>query len=309
VGPDGPDPAEVAQRVPGWSGRARVVGTLDGGITNRNSLIDVDGERFVLRLAGKDTHLLEIDRTVERAANERAARLGFAPEVVAFVEPEGYLVTRFVTGESLDSGQLAEPATLARIADALRRFHGSGPLDGLFDAFEIPRRHLEAAVSRGIPVPDAYPAVAGVVGEIAASFAADPEPAVPCHNDLLAANFLRSTDGTLWLLDWEYAGMNDRMFDLGNLATNNAFDASAEEMLLEAYFGAVTRRRQARLRLMKIISDAREAMWAVVQQGISTLDFDYVAYAREHFDRLLAAANAPGYRALLEAAAEPEERA
>jgi thiamine kinase-like enzyme len=306
VGPDEPDPAEVAQRVPGWSGRARVVGTLDGGITNRNSLIDVDGERFVLRLAGKDTHLLEIDRTVERAANERAAGLGFAPEVVAFVEPEGYLVTRFVTGESLDARQLAEPATLARVAESLRRFHGSGPLDGVFDAFDVPRRHLEAARSRGVGEPDAYPAVATVVGEIAAAFATTPEPAVPCHNDLLAANFLRAADGKLWLLDWEYAGMNDRMFDLGNLATNNEFDVSAEEALLEAYFGAVTSRRVARLRLMKIVSDAREAMWAVVQQGISNLEFDYVAYAQEHFDRLLLAANSPGYRALLGAAAEPE---
>ena len=309
MGPDEPDPAAVARRVPGWSGRARVVGTLDGGITNRNSLIDVDGERFVLRLAGKDTHLLEIDRTVERAANERAAGLGFAPEVVAFVEPEGYLVTRFVTGESLDAGQLAEPATLARVATALLRFHGSGPIDGVFDAFDVPRLHLQAAASRGVGEPPAYRAVADVVREIAAAFATTPEPAVPCHNDLLAANFLRTADGKLWLLDWEYAGMNDRMFDLGNLATNNEFEEATEEALLEAYFGTVTPRRVARLRLMKIVSDAREAMWAVVQQGISTLEFDYIGYAREHFDRLLRAARAPGYRALLEAAAEPEEPA
>ena len=97
--------------------------------------------------------------------------------------------------------------------------------------------------------------------------------------------------------------MNDRYFDLGNLATNNALDEEAELTLLEHYFGSVTPRRRARLALMKIMSDFREAMWAVVQQGISTLDVDYVEYAGSHFDRLLTNASAPGYRRLLADAA------
>jgi thiamine kinase-like enzyme len=127
----------------------------------------------------------------------------------------------------------------------------------------------------------------------------------PCHNDLLAANFLGAGD-RLVILDWEYAGMNDRYFDLGNLATNNELDEDAEIALVERYFGAVTPRRRARLALMKIMSDFREAMWAVVQQGISSLDVDYVDYARRNFDRLLANAAAPGYGRLLADAAEPD---
>ena len=98
--------------------------------------------------------------------------------------------------------------------------------------------------------------------------------------------------------------MNDRAFDLGNLAVNNDLSAAAEEHLVGAYHGHVTRRTLARLRLMKIVSDAREAMWGVVQQGISTIDFDYRGYAEEKFDRLLANAAAPGYRQLLHDAAE-----
>jgi thiamine kinase-like enzyme len=142
-----------------------------------------------------------------------------------------------------------------------------------------------------------------VVRQIAAAFDATAEPRVFCHNDLLAANFLRAPD-RIWLLDWEYAGVNDRYFDLGNLATNNELDGDAEVALLEHYFGSITPRRRARLALMKIMSDFREAMWAVVQQGISSLDHDYVDYARKNFDRLLSNASAPGYRQLLSDAAE-----
>ena len=302
------DVALLLARVPGWGDRAVVVRSLDGGITNRNLLVDVDGERFVLRLAGKDPELLGIDRPRERAANERAAALGIAPDVVAFLEPEGYLVTRFVEGEAIPAEQMGDADVLARLAPMVRAFHESGPLDGTFDCFRVPEVSAAHARSRGVRIPDAYEAAAERAREIEAAFDASPEARVPCHNDMLNANFLRDGE-RIWLLDWEYAGMNERFFDLGNLAVNNELDGPGEQALLEAYFGAATTRRRARLALMKIMSDLREAMWGVVQQGISELDFDYAGYAAKHFDRLLRNADDPGYRALLDAAAEPESSA
>ena len=151
-----PDITAILERVPGWNGRAHVVGTLDGGLTNRNVLVDVDGERFVVRVAGADTNLLGIDRNVERIANERAAALGFAAAVIAFVEPECCLVTRFEEGETLTSAQVAEPRWLEQIATALRTFHESGPLPGDFDCFRVPAQHREAAEARGVPIPHEY---------------------------------------------------------------------------------------------------------------------------------------------------------
>ena len=132
------------------------------------------------------------------------------------------------------------------------------------------------------------------------------EPACPCHNDLLAANFIVPADaGGLRLVDWEYAGMNDRYFDLGNFAVNNGLDPDGDVALVEAYFGTVTDRHLARLRLMKVISDLREAMWGVVQAGVSTLDVDFLDYADEHFGRLIENAAHPGFDRLLEDAAKP----
>ena len=297
---------DLLDRVPGWAGRARVIRALDGGITNRNLLIDVDGEQFVLRLTGKDTHLLSIDRDVERLANERAAALGIAPQVAGFLEPERYLITRFVDGGPIPIERMGDQDILDRVVPMLRTFHDSGPLPGEFDCFRIPESTAAHAQARGVAIPSAYAPAMECAREIEAAFAATPEPRVPCHNDLLNANFL--LDGArIWLLDWEYAGMNERFFDLGNFAVNNELDTDRADALLSAYFGQATKRRRARLALMKVMSDLREAMWGVVQQGISTLDFDYVAYADKHFDRLLSNAGAPGYGALLDAAAEPEK--
>ena len=111
---------------------------------------------------------------------------------------------------------------------------------------------------------------------------------VPCHNDLLPGNVLQASDGVL-LVDWEYTGMGHRMFDLGNLAVNCQFDRGSETRLLTAYFDRPpTREDREALRLMRLMSDAREAAWGVVQGIVSTLEFDFQAYADRHFERLLA---------------------
>ena len=119
---------------------------------------------------------------------------------------------------------------------------------------------------------------------------------VPCHDDLLPGNVLAThaePDHAI-LVDWEYAGMGHRMFDLGNLAINNEFDGDAEERLLEAYFGEPpTAARRAALALMRVMSDAREAAWGVVQGAISELEFDFADYADKHFARLARSASDP----------------
>ncbi len=292
----------VISQVPHWNGRARIVGPLAGGITNRNVRVVVDGEHFVVRLAGTDTALLEIDRGCEAIAASRAADLGVAPTIVGSFD--GCLVTAFVPGSQLSVGDFERPETIEAIAAILRSFHESGPLPHDFDGFSVPRRHRDTAQSRGREEPSWYPEIATIVAEIRRAFAASPDVTVPAHNDLLGANFLR--DGArLWLLDWEYAGMNQPTFDLGNLAVNNDLSADAERHLVSSYFGFVDDRNLARVRLMRIVSDAREAMWGVVQQTISSLSFDFAAYSEARRDRLVVNSTASWFPAALAAAAGP----
>jgi thiamine kinase-like enzyme len=295
---------DLLDRVPGWAGRPRTVTPLAGGITNRNFRVDVDGESFVARAPGKDTDLLGIDRRHELEAAQRAAELGIGPEVVAFVEPDGSLVTRFVEGGPAEG--LTRPTRLEVAVSLLRLFHESAPITPVFDWYRVPQDYAATARARGVEVPDAYDRAMAVADRVRAAFARDAEAPCPCHNDLLPANFLDLADGGLCLLDWEYAGMNDRYFDLGNFAVNNELDAAGDEALLTAYFGAVTPRRLGRLRVMKVISDLREAMWGIVQAGVSTLDVDFLDYAEEHFERLLDNASHVGFDRLLDDAARPD---
>jgi thiamine kinase-like enzyme len=137
-----------------------------------------------------------------------------------------------------------------------------------------------------VPLPAAWDEAHAVGRRIERALLDAPIDLRPCHNDLLNANFI--DDGErIRIVDWEYAGMGDPFFDLGNFSVNHDLAPDEDAMLLEAYDGATRPARLARLTLMRIVSDFREAMWGVLQQGISSLDVDFVAYADEHFDRLL----------------------
>ena len=292
--------------IPSLAGHELTLTALSGGITNRNFLVTVGGvaERYVIRLAGNDTHLLGISREVEYAATVAAAGVGVGPEVTAFIRPEGYLVTRFIQGSEVPMEQVREPTTIVRVADALRRIHDGPPIPGLFIPLRIVEAYKALAAARGVRIPAEYELAAAIGRRIELAFLADPIELRPCHNDLLNANFI--DDGArIRIVDWEYAGMGDPYFDLGNFSINHELTPDDDAALLEAYHGSVPPDRLARLKLMRVVSDFREAMWGVLQQGISTLDVDFVAYAGEHFDRLLANATTPAFeRALREAAGD-----
>src|SRR5689334_18242669 len=122
------------QRVPELAGRRLTLIPLSGGITNRNYLVSpADGDdRYVIRLGGNDTHLLGISREVEHAATVAAAGVGVAPEVIAFIRPEGYLVTRFIEGSAVPDDVVHQPETIERVAGSLRRIHDGPAIPGLF---------------------------------------------------------------------------------------------------------------------------------------------------------------------------------
>jgi thiamine kinase-like enzyme len=169
--------------------------------------------------------------------------------------------------------------------------------------FRIVEAYRALALSRGVAIPAAFDLAELIARRIELACLTAPLEMRPCHNDLLNANFI--DDGArIRIVDWEYAGMGDPYFDLGNFSINHELDTDQDAILLEAYLGEPpSPALAARLTLMRVLSDFREAMWGVLQQGISTLDVDFVAYAADHFDRLLAVAARPAFeRALTEAA-------
>ena len=207
---------------------------LSGGITNRNFLVNAPdlAERYVIRMGGTDTHLLGISREAEQAATAAAAAVGVGPEVVAFIRPEGFLVTRFIIGSPISPEQIREPAMLERVADSLRRIHGGPAIPGVFVPLRIVEGYRALAADRGVPIPAAYERAREAGRRIERALLASPIDPLPCHNDLLNANFI--DDGArMRIVDWEYAGMGDPFFDLGNFSINHELSPEADEALLQ----------------------------------------------------------------------------
>ena len=278
------DPIARAAGLACWSGPVAPE-PLTGGITNKNYLVRDRRERFVVRI-GDDIPVHQVMRFNELAASRAAAAVGLSPPVI-HSEP-GALVFGFIEGKTLAAEDVRPRPMLARILPVIRRCHREMPqhLRGpalIFWVFHIVRDYaatLQEGKSRWMAeLPRLLRAAAALEAAIGAI------DIVYGHNDLLPANFI--DDGTrLWLIDWDYAGFNSPLFDLGNLCSNNEVVPEDEAWLLEAYFerpldDGLRRRYQT----MKCASLLREAMWGMVSEIHSTLDFDYRAYASDYLAR------------------------
>lgn len=272
---------DMVERV--WPGREATIEVLGGGITNRNFKVTLDDGAYVLRIGGKDTELLGIDRRAEHEASLAAAAVGVGPEVIAFVEPEGYLVTRFIEGSVVVPEAIRDAEALRRVAQSLRAVHKGPPIPARFDPFRVVEAYAATAATNGVTVPEPYEQARETARLVERARGVTAER--PCHNDLLTANFI--DDGSrIRIVDWEYAGMGDVFFDLANFAVNNGLSDEETTELLRAYFGDARPEHERALLLMRFMSDFREAMWGVVQQALSDLEFDFRGYADEHFERL-----------------------
>ncbi len=212
-----------------------------------------------------------------------AGKIGIGPEVFYVIEPEGYLVTSFIEGKLPPPEELGLQGNIRRVAEAVRRVHNMNAIPETFSPFRV----VEGATGIAHRFNVDFPEIFGWLIEQmnTAETALKKSPFIPklCHNDLLNANFL--DDGAIRILDWEYAGMGDPLFDLANFSVHHEFNDEQDSWLLESYFGEITDANWARLKILKIISDFREAMWAMVQIGISKLDFDFTDYANIYFAR------------------------
>jgi thiamine kinase-like enzyme len=289
------DLAQILARLAALLGpREGDVQPLGGGIVNRKFKVRFGGVDYVLRLPRRDAAELGIDREAGCTANTAAAELGISPAVTTMLLDPPCLVTVFVEGEQMEPSELREPAALSQVGEELRSFHDLDvSLPVAFDSFRAVEEDAAAAVR---PLPDGYDAARERARAIRRALEGHPEhrPA-PCNNDLVASSFIRD-DGKIWIVDWEYAAEGDRYFDLGNFAVSNELDERAEERLLEAYFGEPhSPRRLAALRVMRFMSDFREAMWGLRQSGEPDTEVDFEEYSRKHFDRLERTAGDPRF--------------
>jgi thiamine kinase-like enzyme len=255
---------------------------LAGGITNKNFIVEDRGRRYVVRV-GSDISVHGIVRANELAASKAAHLAGLSPRVV-HAEP-GILVLDFIDGRTFTPEDVRNPANLI---DMVRRCHCDIPqyLRGpaaMFWVFHVMRDYAHTLREGSSHYLSQLPDLLGRAARLEA--AVGPIDVVFGHNDLLAANFI--DDGQrLWLVDWDYAGFNSPLFDLGGLASNSELPSGQTEQALSLYFGKPIDDQLRRSALaMTAASLLRETMWSMVSEIYSTVDFDYAAYTAENLRR------------------------
>ena len=277
-------PEDRIQSLDIWRGPVDIA-PLVGGITNRNYLVSNGGRRFVVRL-GSDIPVHHISRANEVAASRAAHAAGLSPAVIHH-EP-GIMVLDYIDAKPLSAEDISKPAMMARVVrlvrschrDVGKHFRGSAAIFWVFHVVRDYAATLDVGGSQHKLHLTSFLDIAEQLEQRAGPF----EIAFG-HNDLLAANFLDDGD-RLWLIDWDYAGFNTPLFDLGGLASNNEFSEAQESTMLEAYFEApATDDLRRRYQAMKCASLLRETMWSMVSEIHSDIEFDYSSYTAENLRR------------------------
>lgn len=284
------DPSAVhyaLHRVPAFRGvapEAFVARGLSSGLTNSSYRIDLNGETFLLRVPGERTSEF-IDRAAEEHNARVAAEVGVNAEVLFFDPEGGTMLCRFIEGAGVDRRRFADdPTVLVRAALALRRVHRCGvPFVSRFDPFEKVDRYLDLLRASGGPFPEDLGEVLRRVRRLGRSL--ESARLVPCHNDPWPANFIDARSG-MYLIDWEYSGMNDPLWDLADLSVEAGLDRDRELAMLGAYFGGkVPRREMRRLSLYKPVCDLLWSLWALVQHANGNPAEDFFVYALGRYER------------------------
>jgi thiamine kinase-like enzyme len=260
---------------------------LDGALTNVCYKVTVGSAVYVLRLAGEGTPDY-IDRTAEEHNARVAAAAGVSTEVLYFDARDGTMVTRYVEGVSMNAGKRfdRDPGAPGRAALALARVHRLGRVfRSRFDVFATIDDYLGLLREQRTPLPESYYEVGCKARAVRLALEATPVPLVSCHNDPWPGNLL-DADGRIYLIDWEYSGMNDPMWDLGDLSVEAGFGPEQDRTMMDAYCGGTAAPTlYSRLEIYKAMSDLHWSLWGLVQHAKGNPAEDFWSYALARLER------------------------
>jgi thiamine kinase-like enzyme len=271
---------------------------VPAGLTNQNYRVEVDGVPMFVRIPGAATELLAVDRANEVHNTRAAADAGVGPPVLHHLPEWDVFVLAWLDARTMSNDAFSAAGEPTRVAETLRRLHAGPRFRDDFDMFRTTEYYLRVVDERAIRVPPGYRERLDQIPRIEAALAVHPLPTVPCHNDLLADNYL--DDGQrLWIVDYEYSGNNDPTFELGNTCQELGWDERRIRELCTAYFGESTDALISRMRLQMIMSDVGWTLWAAIQAAISSIDYDFWGWAEERWERARVAIEGPDFEAWL----------
>ncbi|MGA2821732.1 MAG: phosphotransferase [Anaerolineales bacterium] len=297
-----PSIQEVIERIPTWRGREVAFQLLGGGLTNTNYRVEVDGSPCVVRIPGASTELLAVDRNNEYFNTKAAAQAGVGPKVLYYLPQDCVMVLEFIPGTTMSNLALRSPGMPGRIAQSLLRLHAGPRFLTDFNMFRLVEFYLRMAREHEVQVPAGYPQERPTFERIEQAVRAHALPSLPCHNDLLAENYIDDGQG-LRLIDFEYSGNNDPCFELGNTCQELGYSEVQFAQLCRAYFGEAHRFQLARMHLYALMSDVGWTLWGAIQAKVSKLDYDFWGYCQTRWERALQVIHSAPFGDWLEQAA------
>ncbi len=270
-----------------------------GGLTNLVHLVEIGVRQVIVRIPGEGTEDY-IDRAVEINNAIAAYRAGVSAEVLWADAATGIMISEAIKNiETMTPGTFkTRSGSPARAGLALAKLHGSGEVFKFrFELFAMIDDYLKILATKEVSLPDGYDEIVKAAEPVKAALAANLALLAPCHCDPLCENFL--DDGTkMWVVDWEYSGMNDPLWDLGDLSVEAGMDAMQEMELMQAYFGAVpTPAQHGRVVIYKAMCDLLWTLWGLIQHADNNPAEDFWAYATGRFDRCKALMEDPNFSA------------
>jgi thiamine kinase-like enzyme len=270
----------IIGKVSGWQGLPARYRPVSGGISNANWRVSVaqTGSDAFVKVPGRGTEMF-IDRRAAHDASRKAYESGYGAAVLGFVEDDGVEIFEFVEGYRTSTNlDFLKPSIRLNALAALKAFNDGGQLMLTKTIFDMIDEHADQVAELGARMPNDFAWMWRQYLDAKAAIHAAGIDLVPCMNDTLAGNFMIGPDERIMLVDFEYASNNDRAYEIAMWFGEMFFPPAIERELIAAYFGRVDRALEARINIHKSLADLKWATWAMVQEKVSTIDFDFHKY-------------------------------
>lgn len=278
--------SEVIERINEWKGKDIQVKELTEGLTNSNYLITMNQESYVVRIPGHGSDIF-IDRNVELHNLKSASEIGVGAHLRYFFESDDVVVVDFIDGETMTIDAFrSNRDAIVRAVEAMKKVHTEAEFISDFVMFDKFDDYNEVIKRHNVEIPADYKEGIVYVGKTQNHLRKDMPSLKPCHNDLLAENFIDQGD-RMRIIDWEFSGMNDVCFELGDFSVEQGFGEEEDTLIVHTYFGEFDERKFARMNVYKPLADILWAAYGFIQNHFSKLDYDFWEYGSTRLDRAM----------------------
>ncbi|MCK4804280.1 MAG: phosphotransferase family protein [Spirochaetes bacterium] len=279
----------VISMVDDWKGKEVDIEEITAGITNKNFKVTVEEKSFIVRIPGEGTDLF-INREVELHNLLSASDVRVGANIFKYFKPDYIVISDFINGKVMSAESFKNKKLIVKALEAIKQINTEGKFTSTFIMFDYFDTYLQLAKKHSMEVPKNFKDAERIVQKVREKFLKNMPVLAPCHNDLLAENFIDQGD-RMRIIDWEFSGMNDPCFEIGDFSVEQDFGEDEDMLIVETYFGKFDESKFARMNIYKSMADILWTLYAMIQNHFSKIDFDHWEYGINRFNRAMKAMN------------------